>query len=71
MGITRQNKVAQYSHAWIHTLRSSMLIIAIISRRIEASNLGSRPNNNKYDEKDENETCQLNLYPIANHGSYK
>jgi len=29
-----------------------MLITAIISRRIEASNLGSRPNNNKYGEKD-------------------
>jgi hypothetical protein len=71
MGITHLNKVAQYSHAWIHTLRSSMLIIAIISRRIEANNLGSPPNNNKYGEKDEIETCQLNLYPIANHGSYK
>jgi hypothetical protein len=48
-----------------------MLITSIISCRIEASNLGSRPNNNKYGEKDESEACQLNLYPIANHGSYK
>jgi len=32
-----------------------MLIIAIISRWIEASNLGSRPDNNKYGEKDESE----------------
>jgi hypothetical protein len=48
-----------------------MLIIAIISPQIEASNLGSRPNNNKYSEKDESKACQLNLYPIANHGNYK
>jgi hypothetical protein len=32
-----------------------MLITAIIYRRIEANNLGSRPNNNKYGEKDESE----------------
>ncbi len=71
MGITCWNKVTHYSHAWIHTLRSSMLIIAIASHQIEANNLGSQPNNKKQCEKDEREVCQLNLYPIVNYGSYK
>jgi hypothetical protein len=48
-----------------------MLITTIISHRIEVGNLGSWPNNKKYGEKNEREACQLNLYPIANHGSYK
>jgi len=48
-----------------------MLIMTIISRRIEASNLGSRLDNNKYGEKDESKAWQLNLYPIVNHGSSK
>jgi len=34
-----------------------MLIIAITSHQIEASNLGSWANNKKYGEKDERETC--------------
>jgi len=42
-----------------------------LSYRIETSNLGSRPNNDKYGEKDEKEAFQLNLYPITNHGSCK
>jgi hypothetical protein len=48
-----------------------MLITTITFHLIEAGNLVSRPNNKKYGEKDERETCQLNLYPIASHGSYK
>jgi len=38
---------------------------------MEAYILKSRPNNKKYDEKNVNETCRLNLYPMANHGNYK
>ncbi len=60
--ITHWNKVAHYSHAWIHTLGSSMLIIAIASYQIEVSNSGSQPNNKKYGEKDGKEAHQLNLY---------
>jgi hypothetical protein len=71
MGITRWNKVAHCSHAWIHMLRSSMLITTITSCRIEVGNLDSRLNNKKCGEKDEKEACQLNLYPITNHGNYK
>jgi hypothetical protein len=48
-----------------------MLIITIASRRIEAGNLGSRPNNKKYGEKYEKEAYQLNLYPIVSHGRCK
>jgi len=57
MGITCRNKVAHCSHAWIHTLGSSMLITAISSRQIEVGTSGSRPNNKKYGEKDEREAC--------------
>ncbi len=71
MGITCQNKVARCSHAWIHTLRSSMLIIVIAFCQIEASNSSSWPNNKRYGEKDEREACQLNLYTIASHGNCK
>jgi len=46
-----------------------MLIIANTSHQIEASNLGSWANNKKYGEKNEGETCRLNLYPIVSHGS--
>jgi hypothetical protein len=69
MGITCQNKVVHFSHSWIHTLKSSILITTIASHHIEVSNLGSWPNNNKYGEKDEREACWLNLYPIASHGN--
>jgi len=48
-----------------------MLITTIASHGIEANNLGSWLNNKKYDEKDEKEACQLNLYPITSHGNYK
>jgi hypothetical protein len=48
-----------------------MLITNIASYWIEAGNLSSWPNNKKYGEKDEREACQLNLYPIINHGNYK
>ncbi len=48
-----------------------MLIIAIASCRIKASNSGSWPSNNKYGEKDEREDFQLNLYPIASHANCK
>jgi hypothetical protein len=48
-----------------------MLIIAIKSCRIKVGNSSSWLNNKKYGEKDERKTCQLNLYPIANHGNYK
>ncbi len=48
-----------------------MLITIITTRRIEANNWGSWPKNKKYGEKDEREVCQLNLYPIANHGNCK
>jgi hypothetical protein len=48
-----------------------MLIIVVASCQIEANKSSSWPNNKKYGEKDEKEVCQLNLYPIANHGSYK
>jgi hypothetical protein len=41
------NKVARYSHAWIHTLGSSMLIIAIASCQIKVSNSSSWPCNQK------------------------
>jgi hypothetical protein len=34
-----------------------MLITIIASRRIEAGNLGSWPNNKKYGENDEKEAC--------------
>jgi hypothetical protein len=34
-----------------------MLIITIAFHRIEAGNLASRPNNKKYGEKNERETC--------------
>jgi hypothetical protein len=34
---------------------SSMFIITIASRQIKVGNSGSRPNNNKYGEKDERE----------------
>jgi hypothetical protein len=47
------------------------LITTITSHQIEVGNLGSWENNKKYGEKDEKEACQLNLQPIANHGSYK
>ncbi len=57
-------KVACYSHAWIHTSKSSMLITAIAFHQIEASNSSSQPYN-KYGEKYEREVCQLNLYPIV------
>jgi hypothetical protein len=42
-----------------------MLIIAIASCQIKASNSSSWPNNKKYGEKDERKAYQLNLYPIV------
>jgi hypothetical protein len=33
--------------------------------------LKSWPNSRKYSEKDANEACWLNIYPMANHGNYK
>jgi len=38
---------------------------------MEVGSLGWWQNNKKYGENDERETCQLNLYPMANHGNCK
>ncbi len=38
---------------------------------MEANSLGSWPNSKKYGGKNANEACQLNLYPMANHGNCK
>jgi hypothetical protein len=65
MGITHQNKVARCPHAYIHTLGSSMLIIAITSRQIEASNSNSWPNNKKYGEKDEKKKLPVEPIPYS------
>jgi hypothetical protein len=54
----------------IHTLGLSMLVTTTAFCWIEVGNLGSWPNNKKYGQKDKGEACQLNLHPIANHGSY-
>jgi hypothetical protein len=51
MSTKRQNKVVCCAHAYIHTLKSCMLITAIASCQIKASNLNSRPNNKKYVKK--------------------
>ncbi len=71
MGITHQNKVAHRSHAWIHTLRSSTLIITIAFHRIEVGNSILWPNIRSMVTKVNKKTCWLNLYPIVNYGSYK
>jgi len=46
-----------------------MLVTTTAFCWIEVGNLGSWANNKKYGQKDKGETCQLNLHPIANHGS--
>jgi hypothetical protein len=69
-GYTCWNKVAHCSHAWIHTLRSSKLIITITFRQIEVGSLGSWPNNT-HGEKNERKACQMKLYLITSHGICK
>ncbi len=63
--------ISRYSHVWIQNERSLKLIIVITSHRSKAGSLGSQLTRRKYNEKDANEACQLNLYPMANHGNCK
>jgi hypothetical protein len=51
MGVTHCKKATCCSHAKIHTLKSSKLIIAITFHQIEVNGLGSWPNSNKRGEK--------------------
>ncbi len=71
ISITCLNNVAHCSHAWIHIEGSSRLVTIITSHWMEVDSLKSQLNNRKYSEKDVNEACQLNLYPMANHHNYK
>ncbi len=66
ISITYLNKAACCPHAWTHIEGSLKLITIITSRRMEVGSSGSWPNSKKYSEKDVNETCQLNPYPMAN-----
>jgi len=47
-----------WTHRWVHQGAWGCVV--------EASNLGSRPNNKKYGKKNVNEAYCLNLYPMAN-----
>jgi hypothetical protein len=53
------------------SMKSHIIIITIASCWIEVNNSCPLLNNRKYGENDAKKTCQLNLYPIINHGSYK
>jgi hypothetical protein len=55
----------------IHIEGSLRTITIITSCQMEVGSLRSQHNNKKYGERNVNEACRINLYPMANHGNYK